>query len=131
MGTDVLDPDRIGTHGREALAFPGRRPESRDVGERVDRWKETRSDEVDSRLRCALAGALLAGCVARSPRLPFRGRRRYGRDGLVGSEWTASATNQAGQLVEWDGIDVFPFENGLILRKDIYSSSHRARVLDP
>jgi len=54
----------------------------------------------------------------------------YARDGLVVSEWTATATNSAGQRVEWDGVDVFPFENGLILRKDVYSSSHAPRVLD-
>ena len=64
------------------------------------------------------------------PDLSFRGRRLYARDGLVVSEWTATATNRAGQRVEWDGIDVFPFENGLILRKDVYSSSHDPRVLD-
>ena len=67
---------------------------------------------------------------ARTPDLTFAGRRLYARDGLVVSEWTATATNRAGQRVEWDGIDVFPFENGLILRKDVYSSSHRPRVLD-
>ena len=66
----------------------------------------------------------------RSPDLRFTGRRLYARDGLVVSEWTATATNRAGQRVEWDGIDVFPFENGLILRKDVYSSSHAPRVLD-
>jgi len=65
-----------------------------------------------------------------APDLTFRGRRLYARDGLVVSEWTATATNREGRRVEWDGIDVFPFENGLILRKDVYSSSHRARVLD-
>ena len=64
------------------------------------------------------------------PDLSFRGRRLYARDGLVVSEWTATATNRAGKRVEWDGIDVFPFENGLILRKDVYSSSHDPRVLD-
>ena len=64
------------------------------------------------------------------PDLRFSGRRLYARDGLVVSEWTATATNSAGQRVEWDGIDVFPFEGGLILRKDVYSSSHDPRVLD-
>ncbi len=63
------------------------------------------------------------------PDLSFRGRRLYARDGLVVSEWTATATDKEGRRLEWDGIDVFPFENGLILRKDVYSSSHRPRVL--
>ena len=64
------------------------------------------------------------------PDLAFRGRRLYARDGVVVSEWTAGATDGDGQRLEWDGVDIFPFENGLILRKDVYSSSHRARVLD-
>jgi steroid delta-isomerase-like uncharacterized protein len=72
----------------------------------------------------------IAGIFERNPDLRFRSRRLYTRDGLVVSEWTATATNKAGQRVEWDGVDVFPFENGLILRKDVYSSSHAPRVLD-
>jgi ketosteroid isomerase-like protein len=75
-------------------------------------------------------GPHIAGIFERNPDLRFTGRRLYVRDGLVVSEWTATATNSAGQRVEWDGIDVFPFENGLILRKDVYSSSHAPRVLD-
>lgn len=63
------------------------------------------------------------------PDLRFRGRRLYARDGLVVSEWTATATDADGRRLEWDGIDVFPFENGLILRKDVYSAGHRPRVL--
>ncbi len=64
------------------------------------------------------------------PDLAFRGRRLYARDGVVVNEWTASATDGDGRRLEWDGVDIFPFENGLILRKDVYSSSHRARVLE-
>ena len=63
------------------------------------------------------------------PDLSFRGRRLYVRDGLVVSEWTATATDPDGRALEWDGIDVFPFEDGLILRKDVYSAGHRPRVL--
>lgn len=63
------------------------------------------------------------------PDLAFRGRRLYARDGLVVSEWTATATDADGRRLEWDGVDVFPFQDGLILRKDVYSSSHRPRVL--
>ena len=72
----------------------------------------------------------IARIFENAPDLAFRGRRLYMRDGLVVSEWTATATNGSGRRVEWDGIDVFPFENGLILRKDVYSSSHRPRVLE-
>lgn len=64
------------------------------------------------------------------PDLAFRSRRLYARDGLVVCEWTATATRQdTGERLEWDGIDVFPFEDGKVLRKDVYSASHRARVL--
>ena len=65
------------------------------------------------------------------PDLTFRGRRAYARDGLVVNEWTASATDDQGRRLEWDGVDIFPFEGGLILRKDVYSASHRPRVVDP
>ena len=75
-------------------------------------------------------GPHIAGIFERNPDLQFTGRRLYARDGLVVNEWTATATNGAGQRIEWDGIDVFPFENGLILRKDVYSSLHNARLLD-
>ena len=75
-------------------------------------------------------GPHIAGIFARNPHLRFTGRRLYVRDELVVSEWTATATNRDGQRVEWDGIDVFPFENGLILRKDVYSSSHAPRIVD-
>jgi len=94
---------------------PGMVFENHTAGERVD------GDDVAPHI---------AGIFANAPDLTFRGRRLYARDGLVVSEWTATATNRAGRRVEWDGIDVFPFENGLILRKDVYSSSHRPRVLD-
>ena len=63
------------------------------------------------------------------PDLTFRGRRLYARDGLVVSEWTATATDREGRRLEWDGVDIFPFADGLILRKDVYSTSHRPRVL--
>ena len=82
------------------------------------------------RVEGADVGPHIARIFENAPDLTFRGRRLYTRDGLVVSEWTATMTDQEGRRVEWDGIDVFPFENGLILRKDVYSSSHRPRVLD-
>jgi hypothetical protein len=63
------------------------------------------------------------------PDLAFRGRRQIVRDGLVVSEWTATATDGEGRRLEWDGVDIFSFEAGLISRKDVYSAAHRARVL--
>jgi steroid delta-isomerase-like uncharacterized protein len=74
--------------------------------------------------------AHIASIFENWPDLRFTSRRLYARDGLVVSEWTATATRQdTGERLEWDGVDVFPFEGGKILRKDIYSAAHRARVL--
>jgi ketosteroid isomerase-like protein len=75
-------------------------------------------------------GEHIARIFERNPDLRFTGRRLYARDGLVVSEWTATATSRSGQRVEWDGVDVFPFEGGLMLRKDVYSSSHNPRFVD-
>jgi len=61
-----------------------------------------------------------------SPDLQFRGRRLYVRDGLVVNEWTATATRD-GKKLEWDGIDVFPIEDGLIKRNHVYSGFGAAR----
>src|SRR5438270_481538 len=71
----------------------------------------------------------IAGIFRGTPSLRFTSRRLYARDALVVSEWTAHA-DRDGTQVEWDGIDVFPFEDGLIKRKDVYSSSHAPRTRD-
>ena len=97
-----------------ALHAPGMVFENHTVGERVE------GDAVRDHI---------GSIFAKWPDLGFRGRRLYVRDGLVVSEWTATATDADGRRLEWDGIDVFPFENGLILRKDVYSAGHRPRVL--
>lgn len=77
----------------------------------------------------------IAGIFAAWPDIAFRSRRLYVRDDLVVQEWTATATHtrelRRGQLIapasgrqlEWDGLDVIPFENGLVKRKDVYSDS--------
>jgi steroid delta-isomerase-like uncharacterized protein len=69
------------------------------------------------------------------PDINFTTRRLYVRDGLVVQEWTATATHAnemrrgdlvaepSGRKVTWDGLDVIPFEGGLIKRKDVYSDS--------
>jgi steroid delta-isomerase-like uncharacterized protein len=69
------------------------------------------------------------------PDIEFSARRLYVRDGLVVQEWTAHATHTnvmrrgelvaepTGQRIEWDGMDVIPFEDGLVKRKDVYSDS--------
>lgn len=62
------------------------------------------------------------------PDIQFRSRRLYVSEGLVVSEWTATATRD-GKKIEWDGIDVFPIENGKIKRKDVYSGFGVAREI--
>ena len=69
------------------------------------------------------------------PDLRFETRRLYVRDGVVTQEWTASATHSStmrrgdlvaeptGEKIEWRGVDVIPYEDGLIKRKDVYSDS--------
>jgi steroid delta-isomerase-like uncharacterized protein len=69
------------------------------------------------------------------PDMKFETRRLYVREGVVTQEWTATATHSralsrgdleaapTGRTVSWDGVDVIPFENGLIKRKDVYSDS--------
>jgi steroid delta-isomerase-like uncharacterized protein len=77
----------------------------------------------------------IAKIFASWPDLRFETRRLYVREGVVTQEWTATATHSntlrrgeieappSGQTVSWDGVDVIPFENGLIKRKDVYSDS--------
>jgi steroid delta-isomerase-like uncharacterized protein len=69
------------------------------------------------------------------PDINFTTRRLYARDGLIVQEWTATATHTntmrrgdlvaepTGNRIEWKGMDVIPFENGLVKRKDVYSDS--------
>jgi steroid delta-isomerase-like uncharacterized protein len=69
------------------------------------------------------------------PDMKFETRRLYVREGVVTQEWTATATHSntlrrgdleappSGETVSWDGVDVIPFEDGLIKRKDVYSDS--------
>jgi len=98
-----------------ALHAPGMVFENHTAGERVE------GDDVREHI---------ARIFENWPDLMFRGRKLYVRDGVVVNEWTATATAGDGRRLEWDGVDIFPFRDGLILRKDVYSSSHRPRVLD-
>jgi steroid delta-isomerase-like uncharacterized protein len=75
-------------------------------------------------------GPHIAAIFENWPDLSFRTRRLYVRDGLAVCEWTATATKQdTGEQLEWEGVDIFPFEDGLIARKDVYSAAHRASVV--
>lgn len=69
------------------------------------------------------------------PDLSFASRRSYFGPGLVVQEWTATGTHTSvmrrgelvaeptGRTISWDGVDVIPFRDGLITRKDVYSDS--------
>jgi steroid delta-isomerase-like uncharacterized protein len=69
------------------------------------------------------------------PDIEFKTRRMYVREDLVVQEWTASATHvkplsrgeivaePSGRRIDWDGMDVIPFEHGKVKRKDVYSDS--------
>jgi steroid delta-isomerase-like uncharacterized protein len=97
-----------------SLHAPGMVFENHTAGERVE------GDEVAPHI---------ARIFENWPDLAFRGRRLYSGEGVVVSEWTATATDRDGRRLEWDGVDIFPFEDGLIARKDVYSTSHRPRVV--
>jgi ketosteroid isomerase-like protein len=71
--------------------------------------------------------AHLEGIFARWPDMRFSSRRLYVTDEVCVSEWTARATTPDGRRLEWDGVDVFPIRDGLIARKDVYSTSHIPR----
>ena len=73
--------------------------------------------------------AHLAAIFARWPDMRFASRRLYITDDVCVSEWTARATTPDGRRIEWDGVDVFPIRDGLIARKDVYSTSHIARAV--
>jgi uncharacterized protein (TIGR02246 family) len=73
--------------------------------------------------------AHIAGIFAGWPDLRFSGRRLNISDEFAVSEWTATATHADGRRLEWDGVDVFPLADGLIARKDVYTTAHAARVL--
>jgi len=70
----------------------------------------------------------IARIFANAPDLRFQTRDLRNGDDFAVCEWTATATRD-GSRVEWDGVDVFPLRDGRILRKDVYSASHRPRAL--
>jgi steroid delta-isomerase-like uncharacterized protein len=79
--------------------------------------------------------AHIAGIFDSWPDIEFHTRRLYVREDLVVQEWTATATHvkplsrgemvaePSGKRIEWNGMDVIPFEDGKVKRKDVYSDS--------
>ena len=77
----------------------------------------------------------IARIFASWPDIAFETRRLYVREDLVVQEWTARATHvnplkrgdlvaaPSGRRIEWKGMDVIPFEDGKVKRKDVYSDS--------
>jgi steroid delta-isomerase-like uncharacterized protein len=77
----------------------------------------------------------IAGIFESWPDIEFHTRRLYVREDLVVQEWTATATHvkplsrgeivaePSGKRIEWNGMDVIPFEGGKVKRKDVYSDS--------
>jgi hypothetical protein len=59
------------------------------------------------------------------PDLRFTGRSLYVGEDFVVQEWTAHATHANGTELTWEGVDLFPFKDGKILRKDVYSNASR------
>jgi steroid delta-isomerase-like uncharacterized protein len=69
------------------------------------------------------------------PDIAFATRRLYVREDLVVQEWTATATHvkplsrgdivaePSGRRIQWNGMDVIPFHDQLVKRKDVYSDS--------
>ena len=109
------DVERIGSMHADDMVF-----ENHTAGERAE------GEE---------ALAHIAGIFAAWPDIEFRTRRLYVREDLVVQEWTASATHTqplrrgelvaepSGRRVEWEGMDIIPFERGKVKRKDVYSDS--------
>jgi steroid delta-isomerase-like uncharacterized protein len=109
------DVERIGSMHAPGMVF-----ENHTAGERA---------EGDEALRH------IARIFESWPDITFVTRRLYVRENLVVQEWTASATHvkalsrgeivaePTGKRIEWDGMDIIPFENGRVSRKDVYSDS--------
>ena len=62
------------------------------------------------------------------PDLRFTGRTLHVGPGFVVQEWTAHATHESGVELTWEGVDLFPFKDGKIARKDVYSNASRRMV---
>ena len=70
----------------------------------------------------------IARIFANNPDMRFTTRSLQTGDDFAVCEWTLNVTKD-GRRLEWDGVDVFPLRDGLIARKDVYSTSHRPREL--
>jgi steroid delta-isomerase-like uncharacterized protein len=109
------DVDRIGSMHAPDMVF-----ENHTAGERAQGEEALRH---------------IAGIFESWPDITFEPRRMYVREDLVVQEWTATATHlkplrrgdlvaePSGKRIVWVGMDVIPFEDGKVKRKDVYSDS--------
>jgi ketosteroid isomerase-like protein len=72
--------------------------------------------------------AHIARIFENNPDMRFTTRSFQAGDDFAVCEWTLNVTKD-GRRLEWDGVDVFPLRDGLIARKDVYSTSDRPREL--
>ena len=93
-----------------ALHAPGMVFENHNAGERAEG---------------AAVRAHIAAIFENWPDLRFTGRSLYVGEDFVVQEWTAYATHPTGKELTWEGVDLFPFKNGKILRKNVYSNASR------
>jgi len=107
---NAQDLDRVCSFHADEVVF-----ENHTAGERAEGADAVRSH--------------IGGIFERWPTLRFSARNLYAADDFAVCEWTAQAVRPDGQRIEWDGVDVFPLAGGKILRKDVYSSSHAARLV--
>jgi ketosteroid isomerase-like protein len=70
----------------------------------------------------------IAQIFRNNPTMRFSTRSFSAGDDFAVCEWTLTVERE-GQQLEWDGVDVFPLRDGLIARKDVYSTSHRPRTV--
>jgi ketosteroid isomerase-like protein len=69
----------------------------------------------------------VARAFERWPELRFTEHRLHTGDDFAVSEWTVTATQEDGRRVEWDGVDVVSFREGLVVRDAAYSSGRAPR----
>jgi steroid delta-isomerase-like uncharacterized protein len=148
---DVLSVDWRGPYDRDAMSDPDSAEALGATIERYNQaWNDHDLDAImsmhapDMVFENHTAGESAEGEEVRAhigaifeswPDIAFSERRLYLRDRLVVQEWTATATHSkqmrrgelvaepSGKRIEWKGLDVMPFENGLLKRKTVYSDS--------
>jgi steroid delta-isomerase-like uncharacterized protein len=75
----------------------------------------------------AAIGEIVQSVFASLPDIRFSTRRLYVGPDFVVQEWTATATAPGSaappRTIVWDGVDVIPFVDGKVARKDVYTDS--------